>query len=81
MAQVKTFQCDVCEKLKEKTNHWWVVYLTSDTALHIAAWHMADRLQGMLLNSNFPKITEEFHLCGLEHLQQKISELTTARSK
>jgi len=57
--KIETFQCDVCNKLKKATNHWYCVF-RCDTYVSIFAFD--------------ERIENAKHVCGKECLMKVISE-------
>lgn len=31
MAQIQTYECDICHTVKKEVNHWWIGYLFSES--------------------------------------------------
>ena len=64
MAEVKTFSCDVCGKLKQKSNHWFVGFVskegTSGTRTMFSLMEWAESAATARTSA------EVNHLCGME---------------
>lgn len=70
MAEVKTYRCDVCKKLKQEANHWFRAKkhpgdsdLTSNIgpSFSITTW-------------DSPASSEDLHLCGMECAHKAMAE-------
>lgn len=62
--RVETFSCEVCKKQRDSdTNHWWIV--TLGDSLVVTPWAKASK-------EDIEKA--DMHLCGQEHLVQKVAE-------
>lgn len=57
MAEVSTFRCDVCGKLKEQANHWYRGCQTDEPRFVIVSWDAAS-----VLPAHHPVL----HFCGME---------------
>lgn len=71
MAKIDTFQCDVCQVQKQKSNHWFRGYkLTEARGVVIITWDAvptADDVEDL-----------EVHLCGAECVNQWLSKTLLA---
>lgn len=70
MAWTKQFTCNVCGKLKQTTNHWWIAYISNGTGLMISPWNEA-------LANNEQVQT----LCGQECVIKAVSEYMQKQQK
>ena len=71
MAEIRTYVCDVCGKQKGEANHWWKILRVPGPRITV-------------LPIDLPKRDEqaaEFHVCGCECVNRKVSELMTEGEK
>lgn len=64
---IDPFKCDVCDKIKESSNHWWVVF-RDGPFLAVAPWERSEEAERVFGGARFD-------VCGIEHLHAIISKL------
>lgn len=86
MAEVNSYKCDICDRMKSENNHWFKGYLIDEGPLCIGLVNVAhtkavgviivpwdvDTLSVPLGSHLLPK--PDAHLCGEEHAMQWASK-------
>lgn len=82
MAEVNSYKCDICGRMKEENNHWFKGFLlnqglrvvgkdTGTVGLMIVPW---DTTHFDTLGAPKPLPKADAHLCGHEHAMQWASK-------
>lgn len=62
--KIETYKCDVCGKVKEKTNHWFAIMTNDNGKALVEIYAPGDLHNGA-----------QFDLCGESCVIKKVSEL------
>ena len=72
------YRCDVCNRVKQESNHWFIVKL--DPKVVFEVWFWADMNIEPVPYTFVDQPVAPMHICGEECLHKKLNEFLQSRS-